>query len=81
MVAYVKVSVVRKSLANCGVRVQIPLGVLVHNCFCFTLKHSLKTMLYLIILIRVVRFLRLLTKLICVFHIILLPLYCNSETK
>ena len=38
MVAYVKVSVVRKSLANCGVRVQIPLEVLVHNCFCFTLN-------------------------------------------
>lgn len=45
MVAYVKVSVVRKSLANCGVRVQIPLEVLVHNCFCYTLKHSLTSFL------------------------------------
>lgn len=41
MVAYVKVSVVRKSLANCGVRVRLPLETPVHNCFCFTLKHSL----------------------------------------
>ena len=81
MVAYVKVSVVRKSLANCGVRVRLPLEVPVHNCFCFThivyppfLKnyviphHSNKSGEV---------FLHLLTKLICVFHIILLPLYCN----
>ena len=65
-----------------SVRVRVSLGVLVHNCFCYTLKYSLKTMLYLIILIRVVRFfLHLLTKLIWLFQIKVLTLQCQIKTE